>query len=122
MIRRGGDPTQTGMDKSCPCLFGKSCVALHLPGEKAYYKLEPLDKDHLDQWREKLEVALQGQPSGLNLPEPNRLLARAKGERRQKTEKINKNGSGSGFQSSLQPEASSQTTSPCVLRMARVQK
>eukprot|EP00439_Symbiodinium_sp_Y106_P073270 s1796_g13.t1 len=31
---------------------------------KAYYKLEPLDKDHLDQWREKLEVALQGQPSG----------------------------------------------------------
>ncbi|CAE7775584.1 IDE [Symbiodinium microadriaticum] len=41
---------------------------------KAYYKLEALDKDHLDQWREKLEVALQGQPSGLKLPEPNRFI------------------------------------------------
>ena len=48
-----------------------NCVS----AKKAYYKLEALDKDHLDQWREKLEVALQGQPSGLKLPEPNRLLA-----------------------------------------------
>ena len=41
---------------------------------KAYYKEEPLDKDHLDQWREKLESALQGEASGLKLPEPNRFI------------------------------------------------
>ncbi|CAE7368573.1 IDE, partial [Symbiodinium pilosum] len=41
---------------------------------KAYYKEEPLDKDHLDQWRQKLQDALQGHPSGLKLPEPNRFI------------------------------------------------
>ncbi|CAE7420757.1 IDE [Symbiodinium natans] len=41
---------------------------------KAYYKEEPLDQEHLESWREKLQLALQGEPSGLKLPEPNRFI------------------------------------------------
>lgn len=41
---------------------------------KASYKEEPLDENHLSEWKGLLDKALQGEESGLQLPQPNRFI------------------------------------------------
>eukprot|EP00913_Durusdinium_trenchii_P014068 g13209.t1 len=41
---------------------------------KAAFKEEPLDEKHLSEWKARLEELLQGEESGLQLPQPNRFI------------------------------------------------